>query len=201
MRLFNILALTIVGLFFHACSVGVTLSRTHAGHIYAGGTQDYPDSVYVKTDDESTPFEKECLNSFFQGDLELLRGVYAPQLARYMTTTETMRLNKILRERFEFNGTAEQLNIVPKYRTLVETFDNYDLYDFIRGEYKLPGLKGAIVRLFTTKVGGELKLCGFGIEPLSGEMIGGRKSVGILLPETIDKRGILKSPFTTYQKK
>ncbi len=93
---------------------------------------------------------------------------------------------------YGFSGQYERLQIVQSLMASDEAAfkDAFEYYDFVRADYLLKGSTNAVVRLFMTKLEGNLKLAGFVVIDYEANPKGNHEIVKFIYPESEDKARI-----------
>ncbi len=180
---------------------GCATSKFHIGYHHTEDKGEILMRTSKSVVEESKLFEERCVGAFIRYDLSLIKNMLASKLTTKMTVEEIEKVNEILKGRYKFTDLVSQLylgNNIPN--SIPYSSDNYERFDYIESGYILEGTPGAMVKLQTTKVNGELKLSGFVVISEPNDPNPDKKALNYFFFETEDKDGALIPRFgDTYE--
>jgi len=185
-------------MFLNGCGITMSVSKYHIGYHNLGDNRQAYSTVAKNLDLDTNEFEKMCINIILNQNLNELKNYCAPKLKNEITNNVIDSINLTINSVYKFSGDIEPIIMNEKKYEFTESSDNYNIYDFVRGDYKLLGNPGAILRLFTTKIDGKIMLSGFSL--LEDNVENKKNRIDILFPETVDKANLLNSFGTTFEK-
>ncbi len=172
-----------------ACALlnGCAVSRHHLGFRNLGAN-DRPFSMvgerYVKN---LSAVEAFWVKTLAAGNLDALAPVMAPRLSEALSNPAVRQKTTLkIRTAYGMSGEYEIVSFGVPFFSLQPGVkkDAYDYYDMLGTAFKMEGKIAASMKLYVTKVDGELKLCGFEIYPDNeGDREAGR-DVRFVFPET-----------------
>ncbi|MBL0348796.1 MAG: hypothetical protein IPP68_00235 [Elusimicrobia bacterium] len=190
---------TVFYLFGTLFLLGCATSRYHLGYNYSEGRTEARMRVAKIVDGETLALEGRCVKAFLNFDLSPIIPMFAPKLKAKMTPAEINSLIAKLKTRYEFSGSVLQIDLTQDApRTIPYSGDNFDRFDYIESVYILKGRPGAALKLQLTKIGGELKLCGFVVISETNDPNPDKKALNYFFSETDDKDGAFQDPSTSY---
>ncbi len=182
------LPLLFLSFFLFGCSTKYLI-----GYHYLGGEEFVTGVVSQKTDMLSKPFEEKCIQSLVKGDIDSFKGLFTDKLLKEVPKDEFIELKEAIQDRYKPNGRYERLQIFHVHTQLdtAALFNGFDHYDYLEAEYLLHGTSNALVHLYMTEVAGSPRLSGFWLHDAVSSKQESRFSIKYLVPETIDKAGLI----------
>ena len=187
----------ILSIFLLGCSTTTYM----LGYHYLGEEDILTSVVSQKTDDLSKPFEVKGVQLLIAGDMDSFKGLFTDKLLKAVPADAYMKVKNAIQLRYTLNGRYERLAIADVHRQFdtAAFLNGFDHYDYIEAKYVLHGESSAVVHLYITRIGENLVLSGFWIHDTASNMQEARFSIKYLIPETIDKagligRGVIKLP-------
>jgi hypothetical protein len=166
------------------------------GYHYLGSNEFISGMVSKKTEELSKSFEEKCIQVLIQADMELFRTLFTAKLSKAVPESDLMKLEDALKSRYKPDGRYQRLKAYAKYGERMHAELDTDVlvngfkhYDYIEARYLLYGASMAVVHLYLTEVGGNLRLSGFEVyDSFSKDE---KFSMKYLVPETVDKAGMI----------
>jgi hypothetical protein len=163
------------------------------GYHYLGNDEVITGVVSEKTGIISKSLEEKCIQDLMRDDVESFKKLLTDKLLEAVPKDAFIRLKNEIRSRYQPNGKSERLQVRHEHMELdtAALLNGFEHYDYIEADYLLYGATDALVHLYMTEVGGVPRLSGFALrDAVSGEQAA-RFSMKYLVPETVDKAGLL----------
>ena len=191
------LLLIILSFFLLGCSTKYLI-----GYHYLGDDDVITGVVSGKTEIVSLPFEEKCIQSLVKDEVESFRELFADKLLNAVPKDALSRLTDALMNRYRPSGKYERLQVRHEHVVLdtAALLNGFTHYDYIEADYLLYGATDALVQLYMAEVGGIPRLSGFALRDAAYGKETSKFSMKYLVPETIDKAGLLGSEILKFPK-
>ena len=180
--------------FVWALLSGCSVSPYHLGYHHLGQGRLLYSVVSGKTDKQTGCFENQTMGYFTGYDAESLHSTFSPKLASKLSPDHLIEIMKQIKDQYELNGLYERMKLVDQSYGLSKgnRKDAFSYYDMVSAEYYLFGQSDALIRLFISKLDGELMISGFEIADAESNPKGNNDMIEYVFPESVDRAGLLE---------
>jgi hypothetical protein len=192
----------LLGMFLLAS--GCSVSKYHLGVHHLDENRNLFAPVSANVDAMTEKSEEIFIHSLVNYNASALRGVLSERLQSQLNKTNVNQLFLKLKDEFDFSGQYDRMfqSLYPS-RMMDEGVvkDPFEYYDFVSRAFHLIGKTDALVKVYSTAIGSEIKICGFDIMKYGSKDQEEHPPIHFLAPESKDRAKIIGRPYKTIEDK
>ncbi len=169
-------------------------SQYHLGTHYLGGESPLLfGAISEKVDEPTKIIEVQFASALVRYDATKLGATFSGQLLSKLDGNKLSALLEEVRLKYALSGQYDRMALgrhQNSHDEAVLLYGPFEYYDLVRADFLLKGKQAAVVRIYTTMIGADVRVCGFAIYPVASDGSYEKPSQSYIEPESIDKAKI-----------